>query len=335
MRVRIAGVSSYLPERVVSSREVVERVRQESLFPIRLPNGMLEFVTGIQHRRYMDDAMNASDLAVLASRDVLAKTETAADDVELIVFASASQDVAEPATAHIVQHKLGTNAPVMDVKNACNSFVNGIQVAEALILSGQYKNALVCGGETPSRSIKWAIDSRDDLRERMAGYTFGDAGAAVLLEATPDDTGLFYRKFQSVSQYWDIGGLFGGGSMYPRDERYTYFFGDATRLKDAFLETGPGLLHTAMHETGLRFEDFSRIIVHQVTAAFLNLFLDVTCIPADKVEVTLTELGNMASASMPVAFSLAEGRGDIQRGDKVMFVGLAGGLSLCVMMFEY
>ncbi|MGJ3239525.1 MAG: 3-oxoacyl-ACP synthase III family protein [Anaerolineae bacterium] len=335
MNVRIVGAAASIPAHVMTSKDVVQRVKQESSVRLPLPNNTLEMMTGIKQRYYIADGQQASDLAVDAACKVLAQTNTPLQDIDLIIWASASQDVSEPATAHIVQKKLGINVAVMDVKNACNSFINGVQVAEALLKSGQYRKALVVNGETPSRFIRWDMHSRAALLEHMAGFTFGDAGAAMLLEATDEHTGIFYRKFQSLSQYWDVGGVFAGGSMYTRDLDYSYFRGNAGKLNEIFDIVGPDLLVEACEATGLGIDDFEKVVLHQVTMHYLNIFLNKAQIPREKIVLTLPHYGNMAAASMPVGFSQALERGEIQRGDKVLFLGIAGGLSLGVIMVEY
>lgn len=336
MRVRVAGTAYYLPEKIYSSDDVIHRVREHSTKKLPFLTGrLLEMATGIKERRYLDDNQDASDLAVGAVQNLVDKYGFDLKTVDALIFASASHDVSEPATAHIVQHKLGISVPVFDVKNACNSFINGIQVGEALIQSGQYRRILVCNGESPSRFVRWQLDTKEQLREYMAGLTFGDAGTAVLLEPSFDESGIFYRKFESHSHLWDIGGVFGGGSHYTRDLDYSYFRGDSSRLREAFEVIGASLLDCALQETGLTYDDFSRIMVHQVTMSFLDLYLSRTGIPGEKVEITLPKHGNMAAASMGVAFAQAEERGAFQRGDNVLFTGLAGGISLGVMMLKY
>ncbi|MGB7342256.1 MAG: ketoacyl-ACP synthase III [Phototrophicaceae bacterium] len=336
MRVRIAATGYYLPEQVYTSQDVIERIRDHS--PHKLPfltARLLEMATGIKERRYLADDEDASDLAVGAVRKMMAVHNIDLRSIDALIFASASHDVSEPATAHIVQHKLGLSVPVFDVKNACNSFLNGIQVGEAFVQSGQYRRVLVCNGESPSRFVRWQLESKAELREYMAGLTFGDAGAAVLLEPSHDETGIFYRKFESHSHLWDIGGVFAGGSRYTRDLDYAYFRGNSDRLREAFEVIGASLLDCALQETGLTYADFQRVMVHQVTMSFLDLYLSRTGIPRDKVEITLPTHGNMAAASMGVAFAQAVERGAIQRGDHVLFTGLAGGVSLGVMMVQY
>ena len=224
----------------------------------------------------------------------------------------------------------------MDIKNACNSFLNGIQVAEALIQTGQYRRVLVTGGEMPSRGIKWQVEDFADLRQSFLGYTLGDAGVAALLEpADADGQGIFYRKFVAVSRHWPACTILGGGSMHPRDPAYTYTQGDGLALKNAFAELGPQPVLQALAETELGFADFARILIHQVSLASLRELLALLQIPEAQVVLTVPEYGNMAAASIPVAFDLAESRGEIRRGDRVLLIGLAAGISVGVIMFKY
>jgi acyl-CoA:acyl-CoA alkyltransferase len=334
MRVKVTAIASALPEQVVTSAAVEQRLTHHNPDLFLIP-GLVKKMTGIETRRYADDTTNTSDLAAQACRNVLAQANVGYDEVDLLIFASAFQDLIEPATSHIVQSKLGTRAAVMDVKNACNSFINGLQVAESLIQTGQYHTALVAVGEVPSRCIKWHVNDLNDLRLSFPGYTFGDAGAAALLQPTSTSPGIYYRRFWSMSQHWGVSGLMTGGSMHLRGDDYTYFRGDGAALKQAFLDVSPTLFHEALHDTNTSFSDYRRIFVHQVTMDYLDTFLRVARIPADRVVTTLPHYGNMAAATLPVGFDLCQSRAGIQRGDKVMFIGLAGGISVGLMMFEY
>lgn len=333
-RARIAAFASVLPARTISSLEVEALIRASSP-GVRLMPGSIELMTGIRGRRHVEGHVDTSDLAAEACRRLLDRTGIAREEIDLLIFASAGQDLIEPATAHITQSKLGTTATVLDVKNACNSFLNGMQVAEALILTGQYRRVLVVTGEVLSIGIKWSVADKADLRLSFPGYTLGDAGAAALIEPSTDRSGIFYRKFISASDHWAAGTFPGGGTMHPRGDEHTYFQGDGAALKEAFLSVGPQFLAQALCETGLCFDDFARIFIHQVSMPFLEILFRVTGIPREKVEITLPEYGNMASASLPVAFDLCERRGAVRRGDRVLFIGLAGGISLGIMMFQY
>lgn len=333
-RVRVAAVASYLPAARRSSAEV-EQMIADSNPDLVFPQGIVELMTGVRSRRVADEGINASDLAAAAARSVLERSGTRAKDIDLLIFASASQDMLEPATANMVQEKVGTACPVFDVKNACNSFLSGIQVAEALIKTGAVNRVLVTSGETPSRCIKWAVNGRDDFKFSFPGYTLGDAGAAALLVPSNDERGIFHRSFQTVSRHWHACTIPGGGSVHPRGDQFSYFRSDGTALRDAFAENGAGILERALAETETCFGDYRRILVHQVAMPFLRVFIDVTGVPMEKVEVTLPDLGNIASTTLPVAFAQSEARHAVEPGDNVLLIGLASGISLGVMCMRY
>jgi len=317
MKARIVDVSTYLPPRTLSSAEVEGLV--EGYRPAR---GIVERMTGIKRRHVAEEWQQASDLAVAAATGI-------SDGVDLVIFASASQDLVEPATAHIVAAKLGLSCPVFDVKNACNSMLNGIQVAEALILTGAYRRVLVCTGEVPSRAIRWRVRDRAQFVDSFAGYTLSDMGAAVVVAADPR-RGIFYRDFSAYSAHWDIGTLPGGGSIHPRDPEYSYFTGDGSRLKAAFEKVGPDIFLNALKRTGLEWTDFSMVAVHQVALPYLNLLAQTLGIPEDRLVVTLPDHGNCASATLPLQLAL----GRSAPGDRVALLGLGGGISLGVMLAE-
>ena len=332
--VGLAGVAVYLPPDRRSSSEVEQRVA--SLSPrVAVPSGIIELMTGIRSRRVAADGVNASDLAAEAARRVLERTGVAVSEVDLLIYASVSQDLLEPATANLVQEKVGTACPVFDIKNACNSFLNAVQVGEALIQNGTYRTVLITVGEMPSRCIKWSVEDREDFKLSFPGYTLGDAGAAALLRPARHSRGIFYRSFLTASRFWSLGIIPGGGSMHPRGDEWSYIRGDGTLLKGAFSEVGPDLLLDALRETGTTCADYDRVLVHQVSMPFIKSFLDVSGVPREKVVITLPDLGNMAAASLPVAFAMAEDRGEIVPGDRIMWIGLAGGISLGVMLMEY
>ena len=296
--VAIAAAGSYLPGEPIRTEEIEARIA--ALSPgLRLRRGLLRSLTGIETRHHLPDCMQASDLAVEAARRALDSAGASARDIDLLVWGSASQDMVEPATAHIVAAKLGLRCPVFDVKNACNSFLNGMQVATALLRSGDYRSALVVTGESPSRAIRWVVEDLEAFFESAAGYTMGDAGAALLLSRDPKVEGIFFQKFLAASDRWSLATLPGGGSMHPRGDEWSYFRGNAVQLRDAFLQIGAGLLTAALRGTGTAMEDFARIFCHQVTRPFIAPFCETTGIPPEKLVVTVAELGNIASATIP------------------------------------
>jgi len=356
---RIAHVAVHLPERTrdVADAERELHRRNPKVAP-RLP--MVSRLTGVRRVHVADDDQQASDLAVAASRTVLDRAGLRPDDIDLLIFASATQDMIEPATSHITAAKLGVRAPVMDVKNACNSVLNGIEVAEALIGTGRYRRVLVACGEMPTRGVRWDVPDRRTYAMSAAGYTMSDAGAAVLVEATgvggasgiegfEDDlaaelaglidpsrpSGILGSAFAAESQHWDVGMLPGGGTVNPRDPERSYFEIDGSRLREAFDAFGSGPVDEALAAAGVTMDDVALVAVHQVAVTYLADVHRTVGVPADRTIVTVADHGNIASATLPLQLAIALESGRLKRGDVVLLLGLAGGISMGAMVVRW
>lgn len=339
---RITGVSYHLPEKVRTISEVEEKIAANSPADIRLPHGMISRVTGVEQVYVMPDDWQASDLAVAAAQKLILEQDIDLNTIDLLLFASASQDLIEPATSHIVAAKLGINAPVMDVKNACNSFINGVEVANAFIRSGSYKRILVASGETPSRGVRWNIPNRETYLTSFPGFTMSDAGAAGLIENTDivqknrsaelPLAEIIGCGFTAMSEAWDVGMLPTGGSMNPRGFDRTYFEIDGGRLFKAFELLGSEILDTTIAKHNLTWDEFSMIAVHQVALPYLDEVKSQLGIPDGKTLITLDTHGNIASASLPLQLKKAQETEMVKPGDLVALVGLAGGISIGIMI---
>jgi 3-oxoacyl-[acyl-carrier-protein] synthase III len=328
-RVGITAVGASLPEQVITTAELQSRVARASALP--LSPGLFEQMSGIATRRLARDDEYASTLAIGAARQALAAARLDPFDIDLLLFASATRDIVEPATAHIVQAELGSKAHTLDVTNACNSFINGIDLARSHILAGRARRALVVTGETPTRVMRWRLSSLEQVRTAFAGYTFGDAGAAVVVEPVATG-GILDVDTEAHSEHWSVGGIFGGGSRHPRGDEYTYFEGDGQALRGVFEKIGAGILDRVRCRTGLEWDDYAKVLVHQVTLPYLERFIEVGGVPREKLDVTVTELGNVASATLGV--QLARVSGALSPGDRVLLIGLGGGVSVMTMVWE-
>ncbi|MFG2714457.1 3-oxoacyl-ACP synthase III family protein [Streptomyces goshikiensis] len=328
-RAGITAVGSLLPEDVLTSEDLQREVARRS--GLTLPPRLLTQATGIASRRVAAEGVYASTLAAGAGRRALEAAGLTPPDLDLLVFASASRDVVEPATAHIVQAELGSRAHALDVTNACNSFVNGIDLARSMILAGRARRALVVTGETPSRAVRTAPADFAEFRAGFAGYTFGDAGAAVVVEAV-ERGGILDVDCETHSEHWEVGGIPGGGSRHPRGDAYTYFQGDGHELRGVFEKVGTAVVDRTLHRTGMDWDGFAKVLVHQVTVPYLERFAELTGVPAGKLVVTVPELGNVASASIGV--QLDRVFGELRPGERVLFVGLGGGISIMTMVWE-
>lgn len=326
---RIAGLGVHLPDTVRTTAETEERLRAENP-GMRLATGLIARLTGVERVHVAPPDWNASDLAVAASRRAL---EESPGDIDLVLFTAAAQDLVEPATSHIVAAKLGLSAPVMDVKNACNSVLNGLQVADALIRTGQHRRVLIASGEKTSAAVRWRLDDPAQFLPSFPGYIMGDAGAAVVLERSDDpDAGIRASRFVAESRHWAVGTLPGGGTMRPHDLDATYYDMDGAGLQRAFLELGPEPVERMLRETGLTMDDFDLVAIHQVALPYLAPIFDRLGVRADRTIVTVAEHGNIASATLPLQLRLARERGLVEPGSLALLIGLAGGISLGLMV---
>ena len=322
---RVAALGIHLPERTRRTAETERELRERNP-GLRLPTGLIARMTGVEAVHVKPDDWQASDLAVAAAHQAL---EESPEPIDLLLFASASQDLVEPATGHIVAAKLGIDAPVMDVKNACNSVLNAMQVGDALIRSGQYRRVLIASGEGPSVAVRWELRDHAQFIRSFPGYTMSDGGAAVVLEACPErQAGILETRFRAVSRHWSIGTLPGGGTMRPHDLDAAFFDMDGRGLQRAFLELGPEPVLELLAARGLSWQDFSLVAIHQVALPYLPPIFERLGVPMDRTIVTVAEHGNLASATLPLQLSMARASGMIEPGGLAMLIGLAGGISL-------
>jgi acyl-CoA:acyl-CoA alkyltransferase len=333
---KIVSTATELGPNKTAMSDVLVAISEASA-PHNVPVEYISKLTGVEtvYRRY--DDQNASDLAAAAGKKALDRAGMKLKDIDLMIFSSASQDLIEPATSHIVSSILGADGvPVMDVKNACNSFLNALQVSNSFIKSGQYKNILIVSGETPSMAIRWKNQSKMQFLRSFAGFTMSDAGAAAVLTATDneDDASILGIEFRSDSSKWDVGTLPTGGSRRPRDLEATYFDMDGRRLAQAFMSLGPEILNETLEKHGLTWKDFAVIGIHQIADPYIDDICRILKVPTDQIIRTVANYGNMTSVTMALQMELAQQEGRLKAGDLFAYVGLAGGISTGLGIFR-
>jgi len=332
VRALITGTGRFAPEDVWTSEMVEARVNAHS-DGWQIPKGIIRLATGVNERHYAPPAMCASDLAAAAATRAMAAAGIEPRDVDLLIFASASHDVAEPATANMVQIALGCDrAAVMDVKNACNSFLNGLDVAQAFIETGRAPRVVVAAGECLSPTIKWNIAGSDELPVRLAALTLGDAGAACVLEASAaPERGLLRGAFESDGNHWELSTVLGGGSRYGADPDRMFFECRSTKLQQLAVTRIPALVSDVLMKLDWAIEDVKLVVPHQVSSAVIDRIASLLEYPIERCMVTLDRFGNTAAASIPFALDLAIEEGRAGAGDKVLLVGGAAGFSAAVI----
>lgn len=327
---RVAGLGVFLPQDTRSTAETELALRERNPH-LKLATGMIGRLTGVKSVHLRPEGWQTSDLAAAAARDALVDSP---GPIDLLIFASASQDLIEPATSHIVAFKLGLDCPVMDIKNACNSVLNAMQVADALIQTGQYRRVLIASGEQPSHAVRWQLDSKEQFARSLPGYTMSDGGAAVILEASEGTAGILGSTFVAVSSNWKIGTLGTGGSMDPHAENGSHFDMDGPGLQKAFLDLGPDAVLDTLRKLDLEWDNFDLVAIHQVALPYLPPIFDRLGVASNKSIITIEDHGNLASVTLPLQLLRAREAGMIGEGSLVALIGLAGGISLGVMVIR-
>lgn len=324
---KIVGWGAHVPPNQIKNDDVNAILRMAD-GPTRFAD-IVGRLTGIKTRRYAGSAMLPSDLAVEASRQALHRAGIDPKDLDIIISGGVARDVEEPATAYIIQEKLGADrAYCFDLVNACNGFISAMDVMDAFIATGRCKTGLVAVGDILSQYITWDTKSPNDLHMSSMSYTFGDAGGAAVLTRRDDgDTqGLHGSWFLSDGSYWKV-------AVIPLiDQKARYFKSNASNIERAALEHVPGGVEQVMAYLGWTIEDVKLIIPHQVSSQIIeDLFYKRLRMPPEKVYWSFPSHGNVGAASMPVALCHAMDAGLARSGDKILLVGGSGGFGAGVL----
>ena len=328
----VTGIAHHLPDQVVTTDEVAARVSRHS--PVSFSPRAIRVASGIERRHYVAPGEACSDLAATAGSKALAAAGVEPADVDVLIFAAGSQDVTEPATANIVQTKVGCiGSSAFDVKNACNGFLNALDIARTKIWLGEARRVLVTSGEVGSAYIDWVVTEIAELQRKLPAFTLGDGGAAMLIEAREgDDRGLRPGRFTTDGNHWGLSTVLSGGTHLPvGDFSHTYLECDGRALHDLAVAKIPGAVKDVLEAVGWSTEDIALGVPHQTSVHTIAECAKAIGVPLERISVTVDRVGNTAAASVPIALSVAAEQGRLSRGDKVLLVGGAAGFSTAVL----
>lgn len=311
---RITGTGGYLPARVVTNRDLEAMIDTSEAW--------IESRTGIRERRIAADDEFTVDLAEHAARNAIDAAGIAPGAIDLIVLATTTADQVFPATACLLQQRLGGGGgyPAFDVQAVCAGFLFALGVADKFVRAGDAKCALVVGAETFSRIIDWT--------DRRTCVLFGDGAGAVVLQAG-DAPGVLSTHLRSDGRYKDLLQVPVGVSRNYRKvrdgEAFTTMQGGevfrwaVTAMSDIIDET--------VAANGLSKSAIDWLIPHQANIRIINAVGARAKIPAEKVVVTVGEHGNTSAASVPLALDQAVRDGRVKPGHCVLLEGFGGGFA--------
>ena len=313
LRAVIRGAGHYLPARVVENAEFEAT--------LDTTDEWIKSRSGIERRHFATDTDTTSSMACAAAQAALADAGLEADDIDVIVLATSTADLTFPSAATMVQAQLGmTRGFAFDVQAVCAGFVYALANANALIVSGQAKRALVIGAETFSRIMDWT--------DRGTCVLFGDGAGAVVLEAQPGtgtsaDRGILATDLNSDGRLRDLlyvdGGVSTGTTGYLRMQGNQVFRHAVEKLAST--------AQTAMDHAGVTSGDIDWVVPHQANIRIIQGTAKKMQISMDHVVVTVQDHGNTSAASIPLALSVGRARGQIKEGDLVVTEAIGGGLA--------
>ena len=328
MGIQITGVGAYSPSKVINNHELARTVDTSHEWIVSH--------TGIRERRISAPEEAPSDMGYQAALRCLRDAGVEREEVDLIVVACATPDQSQPATACLIQEKLGIadrHCPAFDVNSVCAGFVFALDVAQSMMLANprRYRNALVIGTDAFSKILNW--------EDRRTCIFFGDGAGAVLLSRTRSGERQIHCALGSDGRGRHCIEVPAGGTRRPvdaevLDKRLNKFVMQGPKVWEFAINTVPTAIRALLGEHGLRPSDLDLLILHQSNLRMIESILAALELPMDRTVTTLETLGNTAAASIPITLQRAAELGKLRPGARVALCGFGGGLSWGVALFE-
>ena len=316
-RAGILGTGAYLPDRVLGNRELAER--------FGCSEDWILSRTGIRERRFAEPGTGSSDLGVIAAKRALDAAGVPARDLDLIICATYTPDMAFPSTACLIQERIGAKpAAAFDLQAACSGFVYALVTAAQFVAAGNVRRALVVAADVNSSIV--------DPKDQKVTPLFGDGAGAVILGRVNHGAGLLGYHMGADG---GGGGLFfmpAGGSRRPAtletvEAREHYIRMDGPSLFRFGVDAMVQASRSALSRAGLTIDDVDLFIPHQANLRIIDAGLDRLGIPKDRTLITLDRFANTAAATIPIALDEAVRAGRIESGTTVLMTGFGAGLT--------
>jgi 3-oxoacyl-[acyl-carrier-protein] synthase-3 len=281
--------------------------------------------TGIRERRIAEPQETTVDMALQASLIALDLAQVRPEDLNLIILATSTPDYFVPASASLLQDRLGARGvPAFDLTAGCTGWLYGMVTATQFIKTGLYERVLVVGAEKVSAGI--------DYTDRNTAIMFGDGAGATVLEASNAPTGLLSYELGSDGALWDALYCPGGGAANPfsqkvLDDRENYLRMDGKRVFKFAVKHMTRSIQNVVESSGLPFSEIDYLIPHQSNTRIIEMATNRLKFDPSKVMVNLDRYGNTSAAALPIALAEAADQGKIKEGDHIVLSGFGAGMT--------
>ena len=322
---RITGWGKSVPERILTNHDLEQMVDTSDEWIVAR--------TGIRERHIAGEGEITSSMSVDACRQALARAGVGPEEVDLIIIATSTPDYFCPPVSSMVQDQLGaTRAGAFTLVAGCTGFVYGLVTANQFIQTGLYEKVLVVGVETLSPAVDWT--------DRSTCVIFGDGGAAILMEASDQPTGLLSCELGSDGSDWDalIAPAYGAAKPFSEEtlrNREQYLRMDGRRIFKFAVRKMADSVTNVVQDSGLTWDDIELLIPHQANARIIDLAVRRLKMDPEKVMVNIDRYGNTSAASIPIALYDALEEGRLHSGDHVVLVGFGAGLTWAAAVLHW
>jgi len=314
---RITGIGSFLPEKVLTNRDL-EAIVDTS-------DAWIRERTGIRKRHLVTQGERCSRLAEIASRRALEDAGIDPVALDLIVVATTTPDQVFPGSACMLQQRLGIHGGwAFDLQAGCTGFVYALGVADQFIRTGSIRRALIVGAEILSYLVNW--------QDRDTAVLFGDGAGAVVVEAG-QEPGILSSHFHADGSYADILRIPGGVGGDPNEDSYLEMKG--TELFKVAVTALSSVVEETLTANGMRKSDIDWLVPHQANFRIIQAVVRKLGLPLDRVIITVDEHANTSAASIPLAFDVAVRDGRIRRGETVLMEAFGGGITWGSVLLVY
>jgi 3-oxoacyl-[acyl-carrier-protein] synthase III len=312
---KIAGVAGYVPPRVLTNADLEKMVDTNDEWILSR--------TGIRERHVVDKGVATSHLATEAAKILLAQTGVAAEEIDLIIVASVTPDMFFPATACLVQDRIGAKkAWGFDLSGACSGFTYALTVGAQFVGAGTHKNVLVIGSDTMSSIL--------DYKDRATCVLFGDAAGAVLLQPAGPDEGILdflHDVDGSGGQYLYMPG---GGSLHPPthetvDKNMHVVHQDGSQVFKYAVRRMAEISTHLLERNGFTSEQLNLIVPHQANLRIIKATQERLGVPDSKIMVNIDRYGNTTGGTIPLGLRDAVEQGRLKKGDLTLLVAVGAG----------
>ena len=311
----ITGIQGYVPDYILDNKELEELVDTNDEWIVTR--------TGIKERRILKGKKGSSDLGAEAIKGLLDKTNTSAEEIDLIICATVTPDMLFPSTACLIADKIGArNICAFDISAACSGFLYALTTASKFIESGSYKKVIVVGCDKMSSIV--------DYTDRTTCVLFGDGAGAVLLEPNTDGLGIMDYILKSDGSGGEFLKMKAGGSLHPAshetvEAREHFVYQDGQPVFKKAVKSMADVSEEIMKKNNLSSDDIAWLVPHQANKRIIDATSRRMGVGDEKVMLNIERYGNTTAGTIPLC--LWDWEDQLKKGDNLVLAAFGGGFT--------